>query len=278
MSRPEQQKSVTKTETERSKRIRNRARYRCPDGLRMLIDLEQSIPPDRQFPHYQQLLLVCNNDRKLVVNEMKKRLEGISQDYYPGRLAPYKEYIVFREIRMGLRDLANLALVPTEIRNHFISELWEFSEDNKSEYIDTDTGQILADPDHEKRRLEFRAKYEQIGVRFWNHHTEYDLPVGVFMEPPYSGNLEIFEDNRIHARLPKYGLHHLIGVDVSRLRVCEVCDHIFWAKQENSFACGTKCSGTRRQRKLRENLKNLDEARKRKRKRNRKKNAQKQAK
>lgn len=47
-------------------------------------------------------------------------------------------------------------------------------------------------------------------------------------------------------------LDALIGVDAKRLRECEMCQRIFWARQDNMVACGPRCSNANRQRRHRE--------------------------
>src|SRR5262249_13138176 len=59
----------------------------------------------------------------------------------------------------------------------------------------------------------------------------------------------------------------LLKADLSRLRVCEICESVFWARQDNMYACNPRCSNARRQRKLRENRSQYEEARKRKKRR-----------
>lgn len=47
----------------------------------------------------------------------------------------------------------------------------------------------------------------------------------------------------------------LEGVEVTRLKVCEVCLRLFWAEREDKKACRPQCAATLRQRKSRENRK-----------------------
>jgi hypothetical protein len=47
----------------------------------------------------------------------------------------------------------------------------------------------------------------------------------------------------------------LIGVDITRIRICEVCGKIFWANRKDAFACSKKHSKVRQMRLLRNNWK-----------------------
>lgn len=47
----------------------------------------------------------------------------------------------------------------------------------------------------------------------------------------------------------------LSGVDIARIRICEVCEKIFWAKRKDAFACSKQHSKVRQMRLLRSNWK-----------------------
>jgi hypothetical protein len=79
-------------------------------------------------------------------------------------------------------------------------------------------------------------------------------------KPRITLDLTIGEDGRIGFKDSEI-LEALIGVDATRIRECEICQRIFWARQDNMYSCGSRCSATRRQRKLRENRSEYDQAR-----------------
>jgi hypothetical protein len=80
------------------------------------------------------------------------------------------------------------------------------------------------------------------------------LPGRMMVSKPHlSIQLTITEDGRITSEVfDKFVLDSLIGVDATRLRECEICQRIFWARQENMVACSPRCSNVNRQRRLRE--------------------------
>ncbi len=43
----------------------------------------------------------------------------------------------------------------------------------------------------------------------------------------------------------------VIGVDLDRIRTCEICEQVFWANYKNSFTCSTPCLNALRQRRHR---------------------------
>jgi hypothetical protein len=51
----------------------------------------------------------------------------------------------------------------------------------------------------------------------------------------------------------------LQGVDITRIRICEVCEDIFWANRKDAFACSIKHAKVRQMRLLRANWKESEE-------------------
>jgi hypothetical protein len=45
----------------------------------------------------------------------------------------------------------------------------------------------------------------------------------------------------------------LDGIEADRIRVCPICQNLYWAGRRDKSACSGQCSGTFRQRRLREN-------------------------
>jgi hypothetical protein len=59
-------------------------------------------------------------------------------------------------------------------------------------------------------------------------------------------------------RLDPYGdpvFKALCDIDLDRLRICSICDHVFWAYRQDAQTCSVKCANTRRQRKYRAKVK-----------------------
>jgi len=94
-----------------------------------------------------------------------------------------------------------------------------------------------------------------------------------FLEKTYSDEMNNFIDNvkeisnkvvtteviidgngNIRFELSPYA-EALQGVNISRLRVCDICEKFFWASRKDTFACSKKHSKVRQMRLLRENWK-----------------------
>ncbi len=64
----------------------------------------------------------------------------------------------------------------------------------------------------------------------------------------------IDKDGNVHFELNDYA-KSLEGVNISRLRLCEYCQKVFWANRKDAFTCSPKHARNRRMRLLRENWK-----------------------
>ncbi len=65
----------------------------------------------------------------------------------------------------------------------------------------------------------------------------------------------IFDGNTIRVIKSRF-LRAIEGVNIDRLRVCEVCTNIYWAVRSDSKTCSRNCYNTFRQRQFREKNKN----------------------
>lgn len=74
----------------------------------------------------------------------------------------------------------------------------------------------------------------------------------IIIFPIYISTEIVIKDGLIHIETNKLA-EALQGVDIDRLRICPVCNRIFWAKRNDQKACSNKCSGNLRIRKYREN-------------------------
>ena len=92
---------------------------------------------------------------------------------------------------------------------------------------------------------EFPNGYEKIA--YYNNGKEtvierFNLPFDIYIQPAFTmdGRLEYFTDPFDKA---------LSEVDSRRLRICPICDYVFWAHQSNQKWCSAKCKRTGSKRK-----------------------------
>lgn len=224
-------KSVT-SQAEKKARVRDRAKYRCPDEVKKMIDLVNSIPPDRHLPHFQDVLVDIGTDRRVEIRRrLKELLDGVPKEFFTSRGRIAAAYIEFRMIRMVLRGLANLALVPLADRRFYMAVEHHMVEQPSDE---------------------FRERFKNVKLHHWKDYGRSDFNFGYIpFQPSYSVDLTIGDGGLIEKR-PSSQMDALVGVIADRLRVCDFCEQIFWARQDNMVACNPRCSNANRQRLKRE--------------------------
>lgn len=207
---------------------KGRAKYRCPAELARLIDLVNSVPPDRELPHIQDLLKECEGDKGRFVDAMIEKLAGVPESFtQPSRfdnwrighgsldLADYiaSGYMHFRRLRTAVRKMAQLS---------------GLSESNEG---------------RAQRMVELFLSSSELSIA-----AELDID-------DRTGLITLRRDERLSA---------LIGVQADRLRECEICRLVFWARQDNMVACSARCSAANRQRRLRERRSQYDRSKRKK--------------
>lgn len=222
-----------------NKRIKgDRARYRCKPELKRLIDLVNSIPPDRKLPHLFEIFpsdpkhpgfLLKNRNG---INRLTELFDGVPLDFF-GNMDIADKYETFRYTCRKLHEMAQLATMSTSERGNF----------NKP-------GLVYVDPNRMPDA--------------WQATSQYDVMDG---EPRWQwprADIGIDPETGLIGVMKNEWLLDLIGVEADRLRECKICQRIFWAWQNNMVACNSKCSNVNRQRTLREKQAQYEQARKKK--------------
>lgn len=82
------------------------------------------------------------------------------------------------------------------------------------------------------------------------------LPQELLSQQPYHAT-EVRINHKGKITFKNNGIiNALEGIDAARLRICPVCEKIFWANRLDKIGCSTKCNQTLRTRKKREKEKN----------------------
>src|SRR5215470_2799791 len=244
-----QAKSSRKSVTEKSQ-AQDRSKYRCPAPVTELINLVNSIPPDRKLPYSYDLLRTYSSEKLLAL------LDGVPKSFFDQYEDIHSAYDAFRRIRRVVHELAQCAAQPADKRDAYKSTV--FYRDEKGVWW---RGQRL-----------LTGRIGGIDLRRWDQPPQWwmedigpndkDALLGPERWP--SASLTIGQDGRFAVRQEGW-VTALIGVEADRLRECAVCQVIYWARQSNMFACSPRCSNALRQRRLRENRAQYEVARQKKR-------------
>jgi hypothetical protein len=230
-----EQKSVT-NESKRA-RSRNRAKHKCPGDLERLIELVNLIPVDRPLPHVSELMKISGEDDQHLDALVREKLTELPEKLWRIQ-TPVVKYIRFRKLRMDMHEMAQYG---------------SLSEMQQIRY------QMEVGEDREKFRKDFKAAF---GDNPWHERTQFDTDSSYYnwRPPKLEVNLDIDRDTGLWRAGESDPLNALVGVEASRLRECKVCQQIFWAHQDNMVACTSRCSATNRQRLLRKNRQQYQEA------------------
>jgi hypothetical protein len=75
---------------------------------------------------------------------------------------------------------------------------------------------------------------------------------GAIVAPVERGAELVISGGRVRVVLAPF-LQLLDGIEVWRIRECPICRNLFWAGRRDKSACSQRCSGTLRQKNLRQN-------------------------
>src|SRR5262245_22711641 len=116
-------KKDTKSVTTIATKTKDRAKYRCRPELKRLIDLVNSIQPERELPHIEDLMKECEGDEARLVDAMLEKMAGAPQsftkadkyyelrlDFEPIDIGDYiaSRYMEFRRLRNTVHAMAQL--------------------------------------------------------------------------------------------------------------------------------------------------------------------------
>jgi len=238
-------KSVTQPQKQ------DRAKHRCPDAVTELISLINSIPPDRKLPYSYDLAREYSGTAKL-----RELLQGVPKSFLDQYADIQQAYEDFRRRRRAIHELAQYAAQPADKRDVYKATVF---------YRDRKTRQWW----RAHRAVAGGIGYTDVArgdgpPEWWLEDiSENDKDALLGPERWPAASLVIDQQGRFAVR--EEWVTALIGVEADRIRECEICQQVFWARQDNMWACSPRCSNARRQRKLRENRSQYEGARKKKR-------------
>jgi hypothetical protein len=243
MNGKKRKKSVTE-QTEK----KDRAKHRCPDAVKELINLVNSIPPERKLPYYDPLRKPGGSQK------LRALLDGVPKIFLNQYEDVESAYAAFRRMRRVVHELAQYAALPASKREAFKNVV--FHRDEAGNWMRAD----LTEAD----RITFTYIAPTSAPPRWLEDIRTNEIAALLRAERWPSASLTIEQGRFAVRRDEW-ITSLIGCEADRLRECEVCQRIFWARMDNMQACTPRCSNARRQRKLRESRAQYEEARKKKR-------------
>lgn len=244
-------------DTGATKRRVSRARYECPQQLKEMLDLIRLVPPNtflfNLVEMYEKNIAEEQEKGELIPfifgNTRSAYLENVFRQVFPDRspLAALQRYLehtpeefqdfIMRPpeylayLTLGKDMMGDDVLGPDELCPAEPAELTESDKFNWAMSKYTSFHTIRESLQALVRHLDSERK-----IKLAARGTGY-LSLGWF-PLTLTTTIERGSDGKLRTT----GLASLLGTfDDSRLRTCQICEHIFWAKRKDSKTCGRRC-------------------------------------
>src|SRR5262245_32073343 len=230
----------------------SRARHACKPELKSLIDLVNLIPPDKEMKNIHDLLGEGDILHRPGTPEWTKRELRLETafveyaksfpEYFLALVTSKEEFTVLQEVKENLRlinqESANQRAVASKGERE--SKLITIFQNQQHRYY-----RIRAVRDN-------LYKLAAIG----QHPDEYlgKLLKDVVLEIPLIENARLDENGFLRRPAAPFA-EAIEGVEVSRLRSCEICRKLFWAGRSDKVCCSEAHSRIIRKKKIREQQK-----------------------
>jgi hypothetical protein len=236
MARKEQKKKSGQTES------KSRANYTCPENLANLIFWANYILPDQPLPD-----VGIASDIKAIVSKKYRSVGWLNQDISQSEIN-----------RMIVWELVEISDVGKCYGELFV-QLFKGAIERSGKKLPKTLNGALFLPgivddflwsysNHRDAIISFIKIAKIVNEIRKGNQDKYSLSQIRILEPPL---FFIDENNKIDADVSNTLVNALRGVDADRLRTCEICNRIFWAKREDSETCSPKCFGVLRTRRYR---------------------------
>jgi predicted nucleic acid-binding Zn ribbon protein len=223
----------------------SRAKYECPKALSVLIRLANRLPAEDDLPDFLEYedraaKKLSESQRGNLSQEESWKLAVVEVMTDLGSRAGNLVMFLFQEAFTPVGRLPESsdldAILTPDVVRAFIGN-----------YIN-----IKSDRDN---FIKFARALNEIrkGDREKSQFERFEM-----MAMPY-----ISEDNKIEIMSNTFFPEVIRGIEADRLRLCEVCDHIFWAKRKDAETCSPNCLNVLRQRRFRQQNKEQVNARRR---------------
>ncbi len=215
---------------------RSRAKYQRPDELNKIIDESNKIPAEIvDLPKWDHFY------------------EKIKEDYLAEE--GNSEYDMGFDSEIKVQTLEKVfSLLPENLKDHLNEKVnCKFESINRASL---EKGEDIS-AHLEANRHEWLVHY----YRFYDYNRSNLRAIAKYMADRRAGNplwfpnvdlhysAEINENNKLVAK-PAALTAVLVGIDLDRIRFCEVCSKLFWAGRQDSKTCSYKCSNRLRQRRF----------------------------
>lgn len=203
----------------------------APKKLNDLLNFIDLVPQSVKLPQFSDFAEVFKETNKTIYDETDENLS--------------LEFIVFcfKEIDKAVGEHYDL--------REYVFEFFDLSEDDSSFYNSPEYKTVhnyfhFVNVRDEVREIAIRAEHYKTG-RTFTYLTDLSQSVTFGVE---NGKI-CFKTNSVFEAFS--------GVDVERVKICELCDKVFWASRIDASCCSKECAHNLRNRIYRGNKKKQDE-------------------
>lgn len=214
--------------------IKKNRKAEANEELRTLLEIINFVPPGIDLPDAKEILSKSfeeKTNRQMTDEDMK--------DFRPDSDFISSVQKTMRILRDKLGEYRELNSYIFE--NHYDELIDEFEIlDRYNDFI------------YYRRKLRFVAQE----ASYYQKTERRRISVSSVYQPElFTTSFEIGKDGRITFQNDKV-IKALEGIDIKRLRICEVCNRIFWANRLEKLGCSDRCNQTLRTRRKRTSDKN----------------------
>lgn len=211
----------------------SRAKYECPKVLSVLVNLANRLPTDDDLPDFlefekrgKEKLTQIERANLSLEESWKRAVEEIMTDLGKrmGNLVTFILVQAFAHVgKLPESSYLDEILSPDVVRA-FVGGYVNIKSDRDNLIKFAQALNEIRKGKREKSNLE---RFEMIAVPF------------------------ISEDNKVEIESNTAFFNAIKGIEADRLRICEVCSRIFWAKRRDAETCSPNCLNVLRQRRFR---------------------------
>lgn len=234
----------TKIEIQKTQSSKSRAQFVCPPALELIIQKVNSIPNTAVMPEYSMELIF--------------RRKAVTADFRRGAFATYEQ--TDAALLQAEKDVFNLCFegFSEKYKEDFIKDCENWAgQHNDSNDIDESLVFSVAFSMYAL----LKGQHDDLKAieRFFYHLRKNDVQSADDFSL-ITNSEERFSLPMMKAQLRRDGtsgkinktfFESLIGLDLDRIRACEICSKIFWAKRSDSETCSARCFGILRTRRYR---------------------------
>lgn len=233
------------------KEKKTRAKYKCPDEIAVwLFIMKEYVPPDFILPEWKY-------ERDISNEFYRPEYTSVSCNSNEDTAIFYKEFNAFINEEIGKLKYPVIYMawkfLGLEMPRLEIPTMQEIASSDKFKSVSFYLGSLVAYYRIAQASIEIMRQ----SATFFEKVRKGELPQSSSVSFHIPATISITPQGKALAKSDLKLLNAINSIEFDRLRVCEICNQIFWANYKNSFTCSTPCLNALRQRRHRKKNKEV---------------------